>query len=457
MAMCPLFRSFLAENRTALKILSVGLAVRLLLFVVAAYTYTHFGWQRLLLGWDWNMEGFLDYIFWYVSGGEDPQENHGFTQLFLSGELPYRDWGAAYNMTPLFLFMLAPFWALPLGVWGPAIPIVICDALIGVAIYGIGKTLFHDEKKAKLAGIFAALAPVNLFYVDYLWLNPGIFTFFAIASLYYLLNDKHDTSAILLGLAVMSKQVAVIFSPFVLLLVLRNRGRYGLLRYFLIFTAICAVISAPFLVIYPNEYINMLRSRAPRPVTGVYAFPKFNETVSLTALLQYYQIPDKIIGYLGWVINTYIMFILALVLVVLSLEQETRVKGADSQESSTFFFFSAFAAMTIMIALFPLGVYKYYMVSLAPFWALYSVEAGYELSSRKFIGWFSAFGLWAVFNCVALFAPRVWNPYLAAFPFIVVFLPRVLHRPSALMRPLNSIKYLFNQTIGAVKALVRRF
>ncbi len=449
--------SFLQENRTALKIFSLGLVVRLLLLAIAAYTYIHFGWQRLLLGWDWNMEGFLDYLFWYVSGGDDPQVNHGFTRLFLSGELPYRDWGAAYNMTPLFLFMLAPFWALPLGVWGPAIPIVICDALIGVAIYSVGKTLFHNEQKAKLAGIFAALTPVNLFYVGYLWLNPGIFTFFAIASLYYLLNDKHDTSAILLGLAVMSKQVAGIFFPFVLLYVLRNRGRNGLIRYFIIFTAICVVISAPFLVIYPNEYINMLRSRAPRPVKGVYAFPKFNETVSLTALLQYYQIPDKIIGYVGWVINTYVAFILALVLVLLSLENETREKGGVSQESLTFFFMSAFAAMTIMIALFPLGVYKYYMASLTPFWALYSVEAGYELSSRKFIGRFMAFSLWAVFNCLALFAPRVWNPYLAAFPFIVVFLPRVLQRPSALMRPLNSLKYFISQAISAGKALVRRF
>ncbi len=255
----------------------------------------------------------------------------------------------------------------------------------------------------------------------------------------------------------MSKQVAAIFFPFILLFVLRNRGKYGLLRYFLIFTAICVVISAPFLVIYPNEYINMLRSRAPSPVKGVYAFPKFNETVSLTALLQYYQIPDKIIGYVGWMINTYILFILALVLVVLSLEQETRVKGGDSQESSTFFFFSAFAAMTIMIALFPLGVYKYYMASLAPFWALYSVEAGYKFSSRKFIGLFSAIFLWWIFNGVALFAPRVWNPYLAAFPFIAVFLPGVLQRPSALLRPLNSIKNLFSQTISAVMALVRKF
>ncbi|MFQ6123256.1 MAG: hypothetical protein ACE5R6_01435 [Candidatus Heimdallarchaeota archaeon] len=440
-----------------MKILTLSLAVRLLVLVIAAYTYTYFGWQRLLLGWDWNMEGFLDYFFWYVSGGEEPQEHHGFTRLFLAGELPYRDWAAAYNMTPLFLFMLAPFWALPLGVWGPGIPIVVCDALMGVVIYGIGKTLFHDEKKAKQAGILAALAPVNLFYVGYLWLNPGIFTFFAMASLYYLLNDKHDTSAILLGLAVMSKQVAVIFFPVVLLFVWRNRGGYGLLRYFLIFTAICVVISAPFLVVYPNEYINMLRSRAPRPVTGVYAFPKFNETVSLTALLQYYQIPDKIIGYVGWVINTYVAFIVALVIVVLSLEQETREKGADSQESRTFFFMAAFAAMTIMIALFPLGVYKYYMASLAPFWALYSVEAGHELSSRRFVGRFLAFGLWAIFNGVALFAPRIWNPYLAAFPFIVVFLPRVLKRPSALIRPLNSLRHFMRQAIGVGKELVRRF
>ena len=368
--------SFFAEKRGLLKVLFLGVAARLLLVAVADYFFKIYDWQGIFLGGDWNWEGFLDHIFWYTSGGENPKEHHGFTRMFLKGELPYRDWGAAYNMTPLFLFMLAPFWALPLGWWRAALPIIICDALIGVAIYGIAKQLFHDERKAMLAGIFAGLAPVNLYYVSYLWLNPSIFTFFAIASLYYLLNDKYDTSAIFLGLSVMSKQVAGIFFPFILLFVFRNRGKYWLLRYFLIFTAICVVISAPYLIVYPNEYISMLRSRATSPFKGVFAFPEFNQTVSLTAVLQYYEISDRIIRYVGVAVNTYAAFILALLFALLSLEQELREKGPNSPEGGPFFFMVTFAAMTIMVALFPLGVYKYYMASLAPFWALYAVEAG---------------------------------------------------------------------------------
>jgi len=466
--------SFLEEKKTPIMIFLTGMVIRLLLVAIANYQMKLLGWQGLFLGkgynlennlgevsvpasfFSWNWEGFLDYIFWYTSGGSQPQDDHGFTVRFLNGELPYRDWGAAYNMTPLFIFMLEPFWALPLGWWGPALPIIACDALIGVVIYGIAKRLFHDERKATLAGFLAVLSPVMLFYVGYLWLNPGIFTLFALASLYYLLYEKYDASAVMLGLAVMSKQVAGIFFPFILIYVYRNRGKSWLLCYFLIFTAICLAISAPFLIVYPNEYISMLRSRATGPVRGVFTFPKFNETVSLTAVLQYYAMPEKFIWYVGVVVNTYAVFIFALVVGMLSLEQELRVKESDVAEKERFFFMIAFAAMTIMIALFPLGVYKYYMASLAPFWALYAVEAGHQLVSRRSVGNLVAVILWALFNLLVLSALRIWNPYLATLPFIVFFLPRVIRKPSVLWRPLDSLNYFIDRVLNALRALIRR-
>ncbi len=447
-------RSILSGKRAPWTILLIGITIRFVLVAIANYTWTNSGWSGLFLGGDWNWEGFLDYEFWYTSGGSTPEEDHGFTRLFLTGELPYRDWGAAYNMTPLFLFIIEPFWVLPLGWWGPAIPIIICDALIGVMIYGIAKKLFKDEGKATLAGVCAALAPINLFYVGYIWLNPGIFTFFAIASLYFLINDRFDASAIFLALAVMSKQVAGIFLPFLLVYVVRSRGKTWVLRYFLIFTAICVAISAPFLIVYPNEYISMLRSRATGPVWGVFVFPEFNETVGFTAMLQYFEIWVPIITFVGVAINTYIVFIVALAIVFLGLEYELRRKDANTSDRNAFFIMSSFAAITIMIGLFPLGVYKYYMATLAPFWALYSIEAGYALSSRRYIGAIASILIWIMFNVLTLFAPRIWNPYLTILPFVVFFLPRAIRHPKKLLRPVYSLEYIITKSIDIVNALI---
>ena len=185
----------------------------------------------------------------------------------------------------------------------------------------------------------------------------------------------------------------------------------------------------------------MLRSRATGPVWGVFVFPEYNETVGFTAMLQHFEIWVPIITFVGVAINTYIVFIVALAIVLLGLEYELRRKDVDTSTRKAFFIMCSFAAITIMMGLFPLGVYKYYMATLAPFWALYSIEAGYALSSRRYIGAILSILIWAIFNVLTLFAPRIWNPYLTILPFVPFFLPRAIRHPKKLLRPVSSLEY----------------
>jgi hypothetical protein len=86
-----------------------------------------------------------------------------------------------YNYPPLFLYTLAVF-GLANFAWSPAIPLVLFDALTVLPLYLIAKEfLFSGNNKAAFAvSLIWIVNPINLFYDDFIWLNPGPTTFFLV-------------------------------------------------------------------------------------------------------------------------------------------------------------------------------------------------------------------------------------------------------------------------------------
>lgn len=172
-------------------------------------------------------------------------------QAFTRGYLPYKDFFHAYP--PLFLYTLTVFSILPYT-WSMALPLVMSDASTVIPVYLISKRLF-SERRAFTISLLFALAPINLFYVDYLWLNPPLTTLFLVVSVYYLLDGRYDVSAITLALSIGFKQTSLLSLPVMLLFVTRRASCKRVLRYFMIVASICLAFSVPYIFLEPKRYL----------------------------------------------------------------------------------------------------------------------------------------------------------------------------------------------------------
>jgi len=172
-------------------------------------------------------------------------------QAFRDGHLPYKDFFHAYP--PLFLYALTLFSFLPYF-WSMALPLIISDALTVAPVYLIGRRLL-SERGAFIASLLFALAPINLFYIDYVWLNPPLTTFFLMASVYFLLEGRYDLSAFTLAISIGFKQTSLMALPIMLFFVAKKMSHKRVLRYLLMVASICFAFSIPYVFVEPRLYL----------------------------------------------------------------------------------------------------------------------------------------------------------------------------------------------------------
>ncbi len=170
------------------------------------------------------------------------------------GLLPYRDF-YAYKYTPLFLYALYPFYSAA-GAAAASIPIVAADAGTAVIVYFLVKRV-AGTRIGFAAGLVYALSPFILYYEDFLWLSSQPMTFFLILAVYLFSANRPMWSFASLAIAVMFKQEALFVLPALLLLYARESGR-GAVKGFGLFSAVVVVISLPFLILAPVDYVNSL-------------------------------------------------------------------------------------------------------------------------------------------------------------------------------------------------------
>ena len=233
-------------------LLVLSLAVKFLLYAISPAGRGSFSFS--------DFEAWNDYAYAYVPS----------VMAFRSGFLPYASFYYAYP--PLFLYALTAFSYL--GASGAALPLVLADAFTVVPVYLIARR-FMNGRPAFLASLVFALAPLNLFYADYVWLNPPLTTLFLLVSLYFLLEGRLDLSALTLALSIGFKQTALIAVPLVLIFVWRKTSRRSALRYLLLVAAACFAFSMPYLYVSPALYLE-----------SMFRFPQF--TVGLPQ--NYYQL-----------------------------------------------------------------------------------------------------------------------------------------------------------------------
>jgi 4-amino-4-deoxy-L-arabinose transferase-like glycosyltransferase len=188
-----------------------------------------------------NAENWKDYAYAYVPS----------VQAFKGGYLPYVDFYFAYP--PLFLYALTAFSYLGPS-WAASLPSVIAEALTAIPVFLIARR-FVSERVAFLAGLVFILAPMNLYYADYLWLNPPLTTLFLLVSVYFLLEQRYDLSAVTLALSIGFKQTALLAVPVLLLFMWKKTSRKAASKYLLLVAAVCLVLSVPYLFVSPVRYL----------------------------------------------------------------------------------------------------------------------------------------------------------------------------------------------------------
>jgi len=400
------------------------LNVRLLLILVAAALVAKFAVFGVSVGTSMslslpNAENWQDFSLAYMPAAS----------ALKSGFLPYSDFFYAYP--PLFLYAQTAFSYLPFPSWSGAIPLVAADALTVVPVYLIARR-FWGERSSLVVSALVILSPTNLYYVDYLWLNPPLTTLFLMLSIYLLIEGRYDLSALLLAVSIGFKQTALFALPVILLIVWRGqKGRSGAARYLLVTILACVLFSLPYLFTSPGAYLgsifrvptdmwdsglpanyfqvgvgtgtqvtfdtsNWLTSRWALLSAGVYspatlALPVFLFLVSPASYWVYSSAALSIAGYL--VIGVGLLLLLRDVWKRTSLEQGDVLRYV-------------LYAMLFVFTFYPL--YKYYVVGVVPFLVLL------VRSRRDAVGF-------VAFSFVILLAPRYLSSWvlLAALAWLL--------------------------------------
>ncbi|MCL5067338.1 MAG: hypothetical protein M1368_03165, partial [Thaumarchaeota archaeon] len=320
---------------------------------------------------------------------------------FLSGKGAY-NLPIVYNYPPLFLYTLSVFGKVNL-IWFPALPLVLFDALTVIPIYLIAKDFLFkgNEKKAFAIALVWIFNPINLFYSDLMWLNPGPTTFFLLLAIMYFLRKNWLVSAAALAISTGFKQISVLVFPVLLIALWKTVGiSKKLLIYAAAYAGILVLISVPYVFQNPQQYFWSLQlpilgnppgTGSGTPTQFVYDLSQPTRLTTFIGLIRFVNLQSLAVEtyqYLNYVFIALVVLVFAWLIL-----KRSKVSKAEILSYS-------FIVIALFFALFGRGVYKYYFITLTPLGALI-------FSSRK------AAIVFEVFSIALVFLPREVTPWLA--------------------------------------------
>ncbi len=308
-------------------------------------------------------------------GFPDFQDHSKAAERIARGELLYRDhisYLGVYHYPPVFLYSLAlVYYLVGVNLLAAKVFLAVFNLLSGILLYLLVRDYLGENVFFVVFLFFVNPLTVSAVYVGYF---DNFVVFFMLFSVYFLLQGRPFLAGFLLAVSFMSKlfPVLVLFvlAPFYLRL-----GRAGFfLRFLLAFLLGVFVISVPFLVLTPREFI-------------YYAF-FYNFERSVDSLsLYFYFLPGLVslsvvfqavfLGWLSW-----------------------RVYGSDPAGSG--FSFLARWFLFLFLGFFVLNRinYPHYLIYVVPFFSFVLVEE-YGLK-KQFLGFFAWKQLALAFSLVLL-------------------------------------------------------
>ena len=392
-----------------------------------------------------HIEAYTDYRDLYLKDLVAP---------FLKGQDAYKLGTIVYNYPPLFLYLLSFFAEVNLA-WFAAVPLVAFDILTVIPVYLISKRfLFQDSVKIAFAvSLIWAVNPINLFYNDLMWLNPGPTTFFLLMAVYFFLKKDWYFSAFMLAISTGFKQISVLVLPIFLVLIWKSTShakisspfpqgteekiqirswkqsisrpgrdlehalKFGFSRlkpvlYFLAtYIGFLFIISLPYVVTEPQNYFYSLQlpilgyppgTSAGFPTT--FSYP-LSEPTRLTTFLGVV----KFANLQGLAVSSYQILDYAFAFAYVGLILYMLLAKIEPSATNTVIL--SMAAFLIFFSLYGRGIYKYYFATLTPLALPFFGDKRYAI-------------LFEIFSIALLLIPRVATPWLAVL--LLTMLPRFL-------------------------------
>jgi len=151
-------------------------------------------------------------------------------------------------------------------------PLIISDIAIGGLLHRFVIEFTGDSRQALLASILFIFNPLVIYISAHWAMFDSLCLLFLVLAEYYLVKGRLGVSALMNGLAVLTKQFAYPLALVSGLIVLRNSGWKRGVKYLATVCAIFGFFSAPYLIFEPEEYIDAVIYTMPvkilRPAKG---------------------------------------------------------------------------------------------------------------------------------------------------------------------------------------------
>jgi hypothetical protein len=351
----------------------IGISINLVLFFIRIFTLSTYSlglpdiFEDLI-----HVELYNDYQFFYLS----------WIPTLHEGAWPYSFDLFYYLYPPLWIYTTAIFGSVPS--WLPGIPLFVFNVATGFFVYKIALMLSGDERHSIFAMLVYLLNPITMLYGSFMWLNPTPYVFFVVGSFYLALDGKSDLSIAALAVATLYKQLAVVFFPLLVIAYIKKRTGYGplyilktFLRSTVIYGGIVLLVSLPFLIVSPEQYLNQMIFWN----TGVYDrlivfIPDLWMTVHLGSFYLWLGGSSFFTDLIAFLLINYI-FIIICGIVVYGLYATFEPRMSVSDDIGTRYrriiargLLWGFIAVLCVQLFYPRGAYKFYLLALAPFFAV---------------------------------------------------------------------------------------
>ncbi|NPD89807.1 MAG: hypothetical protein HGN29_13930 [Asgard group archaeon] len=375
-------------SREKLNSFLLVVAISIVIFILSLYfknLVSEWYWRNHGTGFYWTRyDGSTIISTWYIEAYSDasyyyePYLNsfrYDNWNPYAGGEGPLN--GYAYG--PMFIYGLY-FISVFMGLFNPGMDKdlitsesvkwthITFDALSVVMLYIIIISLksFRDQKKKKhFLGVLGSLVflfmPLNLLYVDSIFLNTPQMTFFTLLSFLFFLQEKYRSSAFILSVAWLSKQMPLfLVIPWFFIIWKKRSLKEALVDFIVIFIVSTLILSIPWLFLSPKDYV--WRVFGPGKPLSTVDFEHLSNTVSLAHSFLFFG-SESFANFYS-IINKYMIpFIVFYILVVLFAYFNGKKIGNDENQ---FTIFTTWIIINTHLFI-SRGVYKYYNAFITPF------------------------------------------------------------------------------------------
>ncbi len=323
----------------------------------------------------WEIEAYIDASYYYepylynfrylnwnpYAGGEGPLDGYAYGPIFIYGLYLISLVVSLFNpnMSRSLLVSESVKWTH-----------IAFDSLCVVMLYLIIISLkAFKEKKVKkhIVGFLGAfslmLMPINLLYVDSIYLNIPQMTLFTMIAFLLFMRERYKITAFMLTIAWLSKQMPLfLLAPWFLIIWKKKDLRTALVDFLLTFLLTSFIISLPWMFVSPYGYFAKLFG--PGKPLAILSLDDAYRGSTVTLAHTFLYLGSESLAQFYKVINDYMIPFLLIYVITLLI---TYFRGKEIGNDESLFTLHTTWMILISHTFLSRGVYKYYDAFFTPF------------------------------------------------------------------------------------------